>query len=435
MRNATQRAVNEGDGCVRGVLEGRPVVAAVLTGLLAVGGLSAARADAPPAATVDDVERMQAMILAMERRHQEELAAMKAHLKTLTDQQEELAEVASDLVEPAPVKSDKPEFTINAFASFEMEYQIDSEGNGDPNGSFDNDQIDIVLGYAKDNFRLIIDLLYEHGAASEDDFGNVGLAFGFAEYAFSNSLSVRAGKYYSPYGTYNEYNSAKTAFLPVKIPLSTNKPDSLTGNGYRFFPRRQAGLGILGARPMGDGLISYDLAVSNGSQDETNPFEEDNNTQKAFIGRVRYEGLGDWIIGASAYADHGAEGGNINSLALHAEYEGDTFQLSAEADFGTLDLDQVGEPDIDQLGGYVELGLPLDNGLTPYLQYQYVETEAADLEQSAFIVIAGLNYVFRDYAHLKFENAYHKGSTDNTRFNDLSGRDYNELRAAIVLGF
>ena len=35
------------------------------------------------------------------------------------------------------------------------------------------------------------------------------------------------------------------------------------------------------AAPAGDGTLSYDVALSNGEQEETNPFEEDNNSQKA----------------------------------------------------------------------------------------------------------------------------------------------------------
>ena len=331
--------------------------------------------------------------------------------------------------------SNEGEFSIHAYVSFEMEYQIEDEGNGDPNGSFDADQVDVVFGYTKDRFRVALDAVFEHGSASEDDRGNVGLSFAFAEYAVNDKLVLRAGKFYSPLGVYNEFNTTKSAFLPVKIPLSTNKTSKLTGNGFNFFPRRQVGIGVLGAVPAGPGTISYDASISNGEQEETNPFEEDNNSQKALSARVKYEPSFSFNVGASLYSDRGTEEGSLLSYGVHTQYEGSRLLVWAEVDFGKLDLGGTGGPTIDQIGGFVDVGFPLQNGLTPYLQYQYAQTEAADLTESVNILIAGLNYTLGRHTKLKLENAYHEGSRDNLRFKDLPGRSYNELRAAIALGF
>jgi hypothetical protein len=325
-------------------------------------------------------------------------------------------------------------FTIHAFTSFEYEYQIDELGNGDPNGSFDNDQIDLVFGYTRDDFRIAVDAVFEHGSASEDDLGNVGLSFAFAEYSINESLDIRFGKYYSPLGIYNEYNTVKSGFLPVKIPLATNKPGKMTGNGFTFFPRRQVGMGILGDIPVGEGTLSYNLAVSNGDQDATNPFEEDNNTQKAISARINFETSNEFTIGVSHYADSGTLDGNLRSFGIHTKYNGSFAQIWAEVDTGTIEFDN-GDPDLDQLGGFVEVGFPLDSGFTPYVQFQYAETETDLLKQSARITVAGVSYTLKEYAIVKFENAYHKGSSDNSRYDGIPGRNYNEIRAAFVLGF
>ena len=77
-------------------------------------------------------------------------------------------------------------FQLSLYTSFEFEYQIDEEGLGDPNGSFDLDQIDLMFSYEKENLRLAVDIVMEHGAVSEDGLGNVELSFGFAEWVFRN---------------------------------------------------------------------------------------------------------------------------------------------------------------------------------------------------------------------------------------------------------
>ena len=329
--------------------------------------------------------------------------------------------------------------TIDLYASFEFEQQLEDEGNGDPNGSFDNDQIDLVFNYVRDRFRVALDAVFEHGTATEDGRGNVAISFGFAEYAHSNKFKLRFGKYLSPYGVHNELNSIKSRFLTVKIPLATNKPDKLAENGFRFFPRRQVGIAFLGSFPVGDASLDYDLVIGNGDQEETNPYEEDNNSQKAVTGRLVYRPSFASGLGLSVYSDkiseEGGESARLNSLALHGTWEGERVRFWLEADFGELDFDNPAATDIDQFGAFAELGYGFKNGLTTYLQVQNQETEAAGRKESATLIIPGIYYEFKKYAVVKLENAYNKGSSENGEFADLPGRDYNEIRAAVVLGF
>ncbi len=331
---------------------------------------------------------------------------------------------------------DSKELTINLYISFEMEYQIEDQGNGDPNGSFDNDQVDLVFNYTKGDFRIAVDAVFEHGTATEDGLGNAALSFAFAEYAFSPKAKLRMGKYLTPYGGHNSLNSIKASFLSVKLPLATNKPGSLASQGFRFFPRRQVGVAVQGVRPMGSGRLEYDVVLSNGFQEDTNPFEEDNNSQKAVNGRLVFHPSLGLAIGLSTYLDAGTEADgdrSVRSFGAHLHYEGEHLHLWAEIDQGRLGFDDS-SADIDQLGGFAELGYRLGNW-TPYAQLQYLNAESDALDESATMYILGVFYQFKTHAALKFENAYHKGSGQNLEFAELPGRDYNELRAAIVLGF
>lgn len=345
----------------------------------------------------------------------------------------------TEQAEATPLKedssNDESALRIDLYSSFEFEY-MPGEGNGDPNASFDADQLDILFNYSRDRFRVAADLVWEHGAVSEDFLGNVELSFGFAEYAHSDGLVLRAGKYLTPFGCLNQYNSLKSAFLPVKLALSTNKPNKLTGNGFRFFPRRQVGLAALGSLPVGAGSFDYDLVVSNGDQEDPNPYEEDGNRAKAVTFRGVYWPSFSTGFGVSTYFDTipgETQDLTLFSLGAQAQYRGDHIQFQTEVIYGELRPKESGS-DIEQWGAFAELGYRFSN-LTPYLQWQYAGTQANDPSQSAYGIIGGLNYRFREHLFMKAETAYYKGSEDNDVFADIPGRDYYEIRAALVLGF
>lgn len=330
-----------------------------------------------------------------------------------------------------------PEFRLDLYTSFEFEYQLEEEGNGDPNGSFDSDQIDLAFNYQRDDLRLALDLVVEHGVATEDDLGNIELSFGFVEYALSDPLRLRAGKYFTPFGYHNELLTVRSSFLTVKEPWSTNKPDKLTESGYRFFPRRQVGFGLLGVAPASNGSIEYDLFISNGYQEETNPYEEDNNSEKAFSGRLNFnpgtrENL---LIGLSAYYDRLSNGDALAtqwSGGLLLSWEPGKWIVRSEWVAGKIDADGGGGS--DQQGAYLDLGYRVGR-FTPYLEYQTVEVDIEDRNERGEVLIAG---VFVRLVHsmvLKFENGYFKGSDDNPKFDGIPGRDYNEVKLGFVVGF
>lgn len=329
------------------------------------------------------------------------------------------------------------EFRLDLYSSFELEYQIEDEGNGDPNGSFDSDQIDLAFNYRREDLRIAIDLVIEHGVETEEDRGNIALSFGFVEYVISDPLRVKAGKYFTPFGYHNEHLTVRTSFLTVKEPWSTNKPGKLTESGYRFFPRRQVGVGFLGNAPAGRGSVEYDVFVSNGEQEETNPFEEDDNDEKALTARLNFiPGTQDnFVIGLSTYFDRLTDGDTLatqSSAGLLFSWEPGRWLVRSEVVLGEIDAEA--DRGSEQQGAYLDLGYRIGR-FTPYFEYQTIETEIADRSERGEAFIAGVFVRLVQSAALKVENGYFSGSDDNPLFDGIPGRDYNEVKVGFVVGF
>jgi len=325
--------------------------------------------------------------------------------------------------------------TINGYSGFEFEKQLDEEGNGDPNGSFDADLFDLVLNFqVTDAIRVSTDLTWEHGTATEENFGNVAVEYAFVEYAFSDLMKVRVGKMFIPFGIYNEIHTAKPAFLSVKEPASTNKAERIVDDAFRFYPRWGAGIAVHGDGLIGDRGFSYDIFLSNGDQSETNPFEEDNNGAKAVTGRFRFEPTEALEVGTSFYHDTpDSDGvGSLTSSGLELRYQARAWKLWAELDFGWLE--PLEGDNILQVGWYLQPSYEFDNGLTPYFRLERVDPSKDVAEDHGYDVIAGLNYEVSGGFMIKIENNYFKGASGSS-LAEFPGASYNEIKAAVVLGF
>ena len=157
---------------------------------------------------------------------------------------------------------------INGYTNFEFEKQFQDQGFGDPNGSFDSDQLDLVFNiHATDRVRAAADFSWEHGTATEEGRGNQALEYGFVEYTVKDWLKVRAGKMLTPFGIYNEFHTAKPAFLSVKEAPALNKAERAVKGAIRMYPRWGSGIALHGDVPVGgDNDLTYDLLVANGAQ-------------------------------------------------------------------------------------------------------------------------------------------------------------------------
>jgi hypothetical protein len=334
--------------------------------------------------------------------------------------------------------SDK--ITLNGYSSFEYEKQFGDEGKGDPNGSFDADLFDLVINvFATERLRIAADITWEHGAASEDDRGNVAIEYAFAQYTINDLFKIRAGKVFVPFGIYNEIHTAKPAFLTVKEPLSTNKNHKF-GSDVRFYPRWATGFSFLGNYNLGNMDGDYILLLSNGEQENTNPFEEDDNKEKSLAGRFRINPLENLRVGFSFYNDQlteldttGEDSGDRTSLfSFGGQAEGNYGDLGLELEYIAGDVKPSVGSSISRYGYTAMLSYNYLDTYTPYVRYEFLDPNT-DLEKDqASQLIYGINIMIDEGLFLKVELNNVSSEDANDRF---KGKDYTELKGAIAIGF
>ncbi len=331
-------------------------------------------------------------------------------------------------------------FKLNGYSSFEYELLLSDEGNSDKNGSFDADLIDLVVNVdISKRLRFATDITWEHGTATEDGRGNAAVEYAFPEYTVRNWLKIRAGKMFVPFGIYNEIHTAKPAFLAVKEPLSTNKPDKF-GADDRFYPRWATGMSALGNFSVNNIQFEYIVQVSNGSQENTNPFEEDDNKQKALATRLLIQPTTGMKIGLSTYGDKlteldtlGEDTGErtkVSSMSTHIEYSISDFGLEFEYIIGNTSPSAGGDLKKSGLEGMVYYEIA--DRFTPYIRYEFLEPNKDIDDDNASMLSFGLNTRVDENYFLKLQYNNITSGDNNSRF---TGVNFSEFQAAIVLGF
>jgi len=334
--------------------------------------------------------------------------------------------------------------TFNGYTSLEIERQLEpkGEGRGDPHTSFDAKEFDIVLNIqATDSIRATANIIWEHGPATEDGRGNIALEYGFVEYSYSDLFRFRAGKMLTPFGVFNEIHTAKIAFLSVQEPLSLNKPDRIVKSAFRFYPRYGSGLSFLGDGMIGSKRWEYVVFIANGDQivskdDPNNPYELDDNNSKSVTARIRLEPTESFRVGGSYYRDsYSAKNKRYRSLAasgLEFEFNRGGLQVLAEAAFASRE--NIDRSKTREATWYIQPAFHFENGVTPYVRYDWVDPDRDKSSDQGHDLIVGVNYEFQPGFMVRIENNWFKGQK-NTDLASYPGGDYNEIKASIVLGW
>jgi hypothetical protein len=341
-------------------------------------------------------------------------------------------------------------FRVDGYSSFEFERQLEKKGRGDPSGSFDMDLLDLVLNWrGSDRLRVAADLTWEHGAASEAGRGNVAVEYAFAEYTLADWARIRAGKMFTPFGIYNEIHTAKPVFLSVKEPLATNKNDKF-GSAMRFYPRWGTGIAVLGnGQAPGEIAWDYVVAVTNGESEVTNPYEEDDNKQKAVQGRVRALLRDQLELGASVYRDELSEtvdvGGTLELTGKRTVQLSYGVQAAWRSTFGPgVELEgvrgelrpssvDVGPKRTAQAATAMVWWTFLDR-YTPYARVEWLDPDLDVTGDQALLWIGGVNVRVAGGLVLKAELDKVRAQYRNDRFAGGLG-NYAEVKLAAVVGF
>lgn len=333
------------------------------------------------------------------------------------------------------------QFHINGYSSFEFQYLL-TDGDGDKNASFDADLFDLVFNFFPvERLRIATDITFEHGVSTESERGNVAIEYAFPEFILRDWLKFRAGKMFCNFGIYNEIHTAKPAFMTVKEPFSTNKNDKF-GSEYRFFPRWIVGIAALGDIGLKTCNIDYIIQISNGGQKGGNPFEEDNNLQKAVGGRLRLMAENGVGAGVSFYADWlqpNERGGSTRSLFSgggHLQWEVGSATVEVEVIGGKVEaIKRVGFTALTSydFGLHKIPGLGLDLGFEPYFRYEYLKPNLSIPHNGAQLFVYGIRIAFTPVSSVKFDFNTMKVDTNNAIYDRVAVQ--TELKAALVVGF
>lgn len=343
--------------------------------------------------------------------------------------------------------------SINGYWGLEFEKMFEEKGKGDPNGSFDMDIFDIVLNLQLTNrIRFAADLTWEHGAATEDGWGNVAMEYAFPEITITEWFKIRGGKMFTPFGNYNEIHTAKPAMLTIKEPLSTNKAHKF-GSDIGFAPRWGAGVALLGNMQAGNISMDYILGFTNGHPDEAEywedpPYDTDDNKAKAINARFRIYPTYDLKIGVSLYTDwrnkYSFDEEEEEFVAEEDKYLQLTsglgelvwtlgnFTLESEVAVGRYHTQD--EETIDRVGFYVLGAYTFLDRLTPYVRYEHLDPNLDEEDDVGRQFIFGANLQVADPLVLKLDYSRVFADEYNDRFKGGKNK-YGEIKAAVAVGF
>jgi hypothetical protein len=337
---------------------------------------------------------------------------------------------------------------INGYASFEFEQRIGPVGRGDGHGSFDSDGLDLVFNFMPvQKVRVSTDITIEHGGSTGEQRGGINAQYAFAEYTINDWFRVRGGKDYSHFDLYNEFDAAKPAFLSVKVPYATVKPEKY-GSDSRFYPISVSGIAILGSGALGGKPLDYIVQLSNGDQPiipvagstvANNPFNVDDNNQKAYSGTVRYSPTSSLRVGASFYLDH------------PEEYDATFVDLKSQSSLGSYGTVIEWQP--GQNGVELELvrgstapstGVAVNRDalsfmvyrrfgpVTPYARYEHLDPNHSIDQDEASTRIGGINVQIGQGTFVKLEFDDFRSGLLNKRF---KGVNYGEIKSSFAVAF
>jgi hypothetical protein len=258
-------------------------------------------------------------------------------------------------------------------------------------------------------------------------WGGISIERAYLEHNFNSFLSVRVGRFLTPWGIWNVDHGSPVIIGPAK--------PYVIGDG--FFPEAQTGFDAFGSMAVGDSTLGYHLTLSNG-RGPTEAYQ-DLDGNKAIGGRLSLKMyfLGELVVGISGYGgtytdrrqqvDLQTGGLTFFNYERYQElswatdlqwlWKGLHFQTEAAMqdrvwDNNARPVTGIGEQaDVRRFGMYALLGyrLPWLN-LMPYGMYSYYDTgdgaAFAGLARAVHELSAGLNVRINPSVVFKLEYSY-----------------------------
>jgi len=259
---------------------------------------------------------------------------------------------------------DKP-YLRGTSASVAVGGYIDMELEIPENGVATFDQyrfIPFITGYVSDRVTVSAEIEFEHGGDVPGD-GEVKLEFAVMDFRLRDGLSFRGGVILSPLGRFNLLHDSPLNDLTDRPTVSRQLiPSTLSESGMGFFGN--SGVGE-------QGELDYELYFVNGFDqgiiDDSDRLrvrggrgskKQDNNDDKAIVGRLGYSPRLGTTLGVSTHSGAYDDAGDhrLTISALDAKVTAGPLELVGEGALISADIDRDALPTTaeSQRGAYLQ---------------------------------------------------------------------------------
>jgi hypothetical protein len=300
-------------------------------------------------------------------------------------QDERIGQLEKDIVQVSSNAAKRNDLGIPLHGFADVGYiGSDAKGPNDRRSGFSLATLDLYLTpQFGDRVKSIIELAFEY---TEDGSMATDLERMQIGYTFSDSLTVWAGRFHTPYGYWN------TAYHHgPEIQTSVNRPrfvDFEDKGG--ILPSHAVGLLASGSMRAGEGKLQYDAYLANGNSLtgkvlDFNAFK-DNNNNKLVGGKLAYEfgsALDGLTLGTHALTqivDDAATGSRtkVNIYGAFAVLDRGNWEMVSEY-YRFRNEDLSGGTGIrSSWAGFSQLGYTFDQKWTPYVRAEKTVLDQSD---------------------------------------------------------
>ena len=228
-------------------------------------------------------------------------------------------------------------------------------------------------------------LLYTEAYAKGKN-GYLSLERLYAEYALTDTVGLRAGKFLTPIGRWNEIHATPLVWTTSR-PLATQY----------LFPDNMSGVMVKGSLPNVGRGIDYSFYASDGEEIRPNPSLDP--FREAVGAHVVVNSLYGAQFGFSyvSFEQEHSKPGHNQLLGSDFLWTHNRFEVMAEAVYRRSDAGSRN----DEWGGYVQFVAPLSERL--YGVARYENLHLAQQSVTTQVRVAGLNYKLSSHLILKIE--------------------------------
>ncbi|MCB9061547.1 MAG: hypothetical protein H6622_08505 [Halobacteriovoraceae bacterium] len=286
---------------------------------------------------------------------------------------------------------------------FQSDFNI-SENHSAPSG-FRLRRINLI--YAKkvlENAKILTDIEFEDGLelGTNGGIGEIKISRGYGELIINKNMEVRAGKFLTPYGIYNEIHDFSASYVPIDPPLFFRKNLFFSNtSSQRAISKYSTGI-----------LINFNHkkfhlqgGVANGEQQKEDG--SDQNRSPLTLIRMTYEFWDQAWIGMSFQRDKINTSSRPrweNSFAFDLQFEGQQYIFQTEFFQGKKWNRTTGVQSTNYQSVSTLLGHNLNDDFIGYIRYDVFIPDITKSENNTQEYGMGLNYFVNYYTIIKWES-------------------------------